>query len=258
MSVAGDVWPGGSDASAAAGDGVIPRILAEGVDYVRPLVVVLVRHGVTDATVARQFSGSGVAGPHLNAAGRVQAARAADAVHRIGRKSWSDLPKVSRVLASPMNRTQDTGAAIGRRLGVRVETEPRLKEIDFGAWEGLSGADIRDGDAELLSEWRVGAASAPGGESFADVGRRMDHLLAELAADHAAKCLAGDDVARSFALASHAVAIKSCVGTSMGIDVRSWGSIWPSPASLTIVQLRVATTGEIVERHLMCLGAPVE
>lgn len=245
-------------ASAAAGDGAIPQVTPEGVDVVSPLVLVLVRHGVTDATEARRFSGSGVPGPHLNAAGRVQAARAADAVQRIGRKSWAKLPKVSRVFASPMNRTQDTGEALGRRSGIHVETDARLREVDFGSWEGLTGPEIHERDGTGLSDWRIGARSAPGGESLKDVGQRMDQLLVELAAEHAAKGASGDDVGRTYALATHAVAIKSAVGVAMGIDVRQWNNIWPSPASLTILQLRVTTTGDISERHLMCLGAPTE
>ncbi|WP_061965397.1 histidine phosphatase family protein [Demequina aurantiaca] len=258
MSGSGDSQIRDGGPSAAAGDGAIPRIASDGIDFVSPLLFVMVRHGVTEATTARRFAGSGVPGPHLSAAGRVQAARAADAVHRIGRKSWGDLPKVSRVIASPMNRAQNTGEALGRRSGIRVETDDRLREIDFGSWEGRTGAEIRESEADALSQWRVGAVAAPGGESFADVGARMDSLIVELAAEHAALCVHGEDVGRAYAFATHAVAIKSAVGISMGIDVSSWGSIWPSPASLTILQLRVTTSGMIAERHLMCLGAPVE
>jgi probable phosphoglycerate mutase len=86
----------------------------------------------------------------------------------------------------------------------------------------------------------------------------MEALLVELAAEHAAKCVDGDDVGRTYALATHSVAIKSCVGVSMGIEERQWNNIWPSPASLTLLQLRVRADGEIAERHLMSLGAPVE
>lgn len=91
-----------------------------------------------------------------------------------------------------------------------------------------------------------------------DVGARVDAALRDLAAEHARLAAAGDDAPRAWALVSHAVAIKSAVGVSMGMPVRSWGSMWPLPASLTILQLRVNARGEIVERHLMCMGAPTE
>lgn len=227
-------------------------------ELLAPLVLVMVRHGVTDMTVTHQFSGSGVPGPSLNAAGRVQAAKAADAVYDIGRRTWPDLPKVSRVLASPMVRTQDTGGALGRRLGVTVETEERLREVHFGEWEGRTGKEIAEAYGEDIHRWRFGEIAPPGGESMGDVGARVDAALRDLAAEHARLAAEGDDAPGAWALVSHAVAIKSAVGVSMGMPVRSWGSMWPLPASLTILQLRVTAQGEIVERHLMCMGAPTE
>ena len=226
-----------------------------GGDLISPLTLVLVRHGVTDMTITHALSGSGEVGPSLNASGRVQAAKAADAVHRIGRTTWDRVPHVSRVLASPMTRTQETGAAIGRRLGVHVETEPRVREIHFGEWEGLTGDDIAERFGDAIHRWRFGEIAAPGGESIPDVGARFDAFLVDAAAEHASLC-AEEDVARAWAVASHAVAIKSAVGVSLSMPATHWGHIWPQPASLTLLQLRVRTDGTIAERHLLCLGAP--
>lgn len=247
-----------SGGQGAPAEATAPLVTLEssGADLIAPLTIVLVRHGVTDMTITRNFSGGQVDGPGLNAAGRVQAAKAADAVYAIGRKSWMKFPRVSRVFASPLTRTQETGAAVARRLGVHVETEPLLREVEFGSWEGLTAEQIvlRDGDA--VHRWRFGEVPAPGGESFDDVGRRLDEALRGLAAEHARLSAAGDDVERAWSAVSHAVAIKCAVGVSLGIEKRSWGAMWPEPASLTILQLRVSHEGEIIERHLMCLGAP--
>jgi broad specificity phosphatase PhoE len=229
-----------------------------GAGLVSPLTLVLVRHGVTDMTITHELSGSSTPGPPLNAQGRIQAAKAADLVYRIGRGTWDRVPPVGRILASPMTRTQDTAAAIGRRLGVGVEVEDRLKEINFGQWEGLTGDEIAERFGDAIHRWRFGQYAAPGGESFPDVGARLDSLLVDLAAEHAALCAAGQDVPRAYALASHAVAIKSAIGVSMKMDASVWGSIWPAPASVTILELRVTTSGAIAERHLLCLGQPVE
>ena len=49
-----------------------------------PVTVVLVRHGQTEMTVARGYSGSGEPGPSLDETGRAQARDAAALVHRIG------------------------------------------------------------------------------------------------------------------------------------------------------------------------------
>jgi probable phosphoglycerate mutase len=235
-----------------------PLFAIKGVGLVSSLTLVFVRHGVTDMTVTHALSGSSTPGPPLNAQGRIQAAKAADAVYRLGRGSWDRVPTVSRILASPMTRAQDTAAALSRRLGLPVEAEGRLREIDFGQWEGLTGNEIAERFGDAIHRWRFGQYAAPGGESFPDVGARLDSLLVDLAAEHAALCAAGEDVPRAYALASHAVAIKSALGVSMKMDPSVWGSIWPQPASMSILELRVTTSGTIAERHLLCLGQPVE
>jgi probable phosphoglycerate mutase len=227
-------------------------------DLVSSLTLVLVRHGVTEMTIGGRLSGSGEPGPSLNAAGKVQVAKAADTVYRIGRKTWERVPPVTRVIASPMVRTQETGTALGRRLGVKVETEQRIREIHFGEWEGRTVEELAQAEGDAIHHWRFGEHAPEGGESIVEVGERMDHAFVDLAAEHARLCVDGDDRDRAYALATHAVAIKSAVGHSMGLDHRQWGSLWPQPASLTILQLRVTRDGEIAERHLLCLGAPVD
>ncbi len=234
-----------------------PLFRVEGVELLSPLTLVFVRHGVTDMTITHQLSGSGVPGPPLNAAGRIQAAKAADAVYAIGRRTWPSAAKASRVIASPMVRTQETGAAIGRRLGMHPETDERLREVHFGTWEGLTAEEISANDPQIMHRWRFGEIAAEGGESFGDVGSRVDGLLVDLAAQHAELASASDEE-RTWVAVSHAVAIKCAVGVSMGMPANRWGAIWPVPASLTMLQLRISTTGEIVERHLMSVGSPTD
>jgi len=235
-----------------------PLFRVQGVELLSPLTLVFVRHGVTDMTITQQLSGSGVPGPALNAAGRVQAAKAADAIHAIGRRSWPSAATASRVIASPMVRTQQTAAAIGRRLGVHPESEDRLREIHFGQWEGRTGEEIAADDPQIMHRWRFGEIAAEGGESFANVGERLDGLLVDLAAQHAQLASSGNDEHRTWVAVSHAVAIKCAVGLSMGMPANRWGAIWPVPASLTMLQLRISTTGQIVERHLMSVGSPTD
>lgn len=226
-------------------------------DRIAPLTLVWVRHGVTDATVVHRFSGSGVPGPGLNAKGRVQAAQAADALHRIGRRSWERVAPVSRLFASPMTRTQDTALALGRRLGLKAETDERVREVDFGEWEGMFAPDIVERYGDALARWRVGDAAPPGGESLGDVRERVDAAIVDYAAQHA-ELAAADDQPRSWAIAAHAVSIKSAVSVSFGVARESWGALWPEPASYTILQLRVRPDGSIAQRDLLCFGVPTD
>lgn len=227
-------------------------------DLVSPLTLALVRHGVTDMTVTHALSGSSVPGPPLNSTGRIQAAKAADAVYRIGRSTWERAPQVSRVFASPMTRTQETGAALGRRLGLHVETDARVREVDFGEWEGLTGDEVAERFGDQIHRWRFGELAPTGGESIPEVGERFDDFIRDVAADHARQCVGGQDVSRTWAVASHAVAIKSAVGVSLAMPTSHWGQIWPLPASLTMLQLRVRKDGSIAERHVFCVGAPTD
>jgi broad specificity phosphatase PhoE/ribonuclease HI len=226
-------------------------------EYLAPLTIVFVRHGVTDLTVTHRLSGSGVPGPGLSAAGKVQAAKAADALYRIGRDTWERVPKVTRVIASPMVRTQETAQAIGRRLGLVVATDERLREVDFGTWEGLTAEEAIDRDGDAILRWQDAEVRPPHGESIADVAARGKSLLVSLAAEHA-QTPGAMDTPQTIVAVSHAVAIKATVGAAMGFPLERASRVWPVPASLSIVQMRVLPSGEIGDAHLLCLGAPVE
>jgi probable phosphoglycerate mutase len=223
--------------------------------FVEPLTVVFVRHGVTDMTTTHVLSGSSVEGPSLNAEGRIQAAKAADAVYRIGRDTWDRVARPDRIIASPMVRTQDTAAAIGRRIGAHVETDARVREVDFGQWEGITAEQAIERDGDLILRWQEGDTRAPAGEAIRDVFDRMRGFLEELARQHARDSASKS---KTVVVVSHAVAIKSGVGAVLGFPPHAASRMWPLPASLSIVQLRVTPQGELAEGHLLCMGAPTD
>ncbi|MFI2569791.1 bifunctional RNase H/acid phosphatase [Cellulosimicrobium funkei] len=207
------------------------------------LTVVLVRHGQTPLTVAGAFSGSSVPGPSLTARGRTQAAQAADLVFRIGRQAWPDLPRPSAVVSSPMVRAQETARAVGRRLGVPVTTDDRFAEVDFGAWEGLTAAEVDAGWPGLLPAWyTTGTTPAPGGESAADVGVRVRQGLRDLVDT----MLPGAGPAgRTVVVVGHAVQVRAAIGTSVGAPPEQWSRIRVPPASVSILRLWADGTSEL-------------
>jgi len=83
----------------------------------------------------------------------------------------------------------------------------------------------------------------------------MRVFMSELAAEQARLC-ATEDVPRTTAIVSHSVAIKSMVAAAMGIAPAAVARMWPTPASLTILQLRVTPDGEMYNNHLLALGVP--
>lgn len=240
--------------SAGAGDGApepgpgatrtprrAPGALVRLGDVGDPVTVVLVRHGQTELTARGAYSGSSVPGPGLNAAGRVEAARAADLVARIGRDAWSDLPRPSEIVASPMQRTRETATAVSRRLGLPVRIDPDFAEVNFGAWEGLTAPEIaRTHPLELTAWHETGEQRAPGGESVADVGRRVARGLAALVAT---------SLGRTVAVAAHTIVLRSAVGLALDAPVRTWNRLRIPPGSLVILRrwtdgvTEVTTTG---------------
>ena len=80
----------------------------------------------------------------------------------------------TRVLSSPMRRARDTARLAGHP---DPETSDLLREVDYGEYEGLTTAQIR----ERQPGWDLFADGCPGGESPAQIADRMDRLLAWLA-----------------------------------------------------------------------------
>jgi probable phosphoglycerate mutase len=239
----------GGDTRAGEVHAVVPERVATGApirfDDALPVTIVLVRHGETALTVSKAYSGSSVPGPPLTDRGREQAARAAELVYRIGRDVWGDVPDPSELLASPMVRTQETAAAIGRRLGLPVRTEPLFAECDFGEWEGLTAAEIERRWPGDLKRWHDDASfRAPGGESIEDVGVRM---RAGLGAVRAA------GVGRTVVVVTHSVSVRSAVGVAIGANSSAWARIRVAPASVSIIRLWSDGTSEVT-----VVGAPSE
>jgi broad specificity phosphatase PhoE len=125
--------------------------------------VVLVRHGETEWS--RDGRHTGRTDIPLTDPGRRQAERLRDAL-----QEWA----FSRVLSSPLQRALETCRLAG--LGDKVETTDDLLEWDYGEYEGITTAQIR----ESRPDWYLWRDGCPGGEQAADVGRRVDRVIASL------------------------------------------------------------------------------
>jgi len=151
-----------------------------------PAALWLVRHGESLGNVAdaeAHASGAGrlrldVRDPdvELSETGRAQA-------RALGRH-LAELPVEQRptvVLSSPFARARHTAELAVAALDLPVRLDERLRERDFGAFDGMTGAGIRDQFPEeaqrrqLLGKFYY---RPPGGESWADVALRIRSVLA--------------------------------------------------------------------------------
>jgi broad specificity phosphatase PhoE len=151
-----------------------------------PQVVWLVRHGESMGNVADAHAQQARAGRleldvrdpdvALSDTGRAQA-------EALG-KWLAELPGDQRptaALSSPFERALTTAELAAENLGIRVRTDERLRERDFGAFDGMTGAGIREQfpdeakRRDLLGKFYY---RPPGGESWADVALRIRSVLA--------------------------------------------------------------------------------
>ena len=131
--------------------------------------LVLVRHGATEHSAAARFSGRNAL--PLDERGREQAAQLAA----------RDFGTVAAVVSSPLRRTVETAEVIAARLGLSVDVLDDLVETDFGVWEGLTFAEANATDPDVMRRWQGSPDVAPpGGESFAQVGARIERARAAL------------------------------------------------------------------------------
>jgi broad specificity phosphatase PhoE len=88
-----------------------------------------------------------------------------------GRKgATAPLPKAAIWLSSPAPAARETA----QLLGVAAQVDETLRDIDHGAWEGQSFADLHATDPAGLAAWIAEPArGAPGGESLDDVVWRL-------------------------------------------------------------------------------------
>ncbi|WP_030666507.1 bifunctional RNase H/acid phosphatase [Streptomyces rimosus] len=211
-----------ADAAAEAAEAAEPKAPPVGwasADLGAPTTLVLLRHGETALTPQKRFSGSGGSDPELSPAGHRQAEAVAAALAARG--------TVQAVVSSPLKRCRQTAETVAARLGLDVRIDEGLRETDFGAWEGLTFAEVQERHPEDLAAWLGSAKAAPtGGESFAAVARRValsrDKLLARYAG-------------RTVLLVSHVTPVKTLVRLALGAPPESLFRMELSAASLSAV-----------------------
>lgn len=137
----------------------------------RPLRLLLLRHGETAMSVAKQYSGS--SDPELTPRGKQMAQQAAARLASVG--------GIDAIVSSPRTRAMQTAEACGQALGMDVTVMAELAELDFGEWEGKTFGEVITTDPELHQKWLADTSIAtPGGESVQAVNRRVKRALESL------------------------------------------------------------------------------
>jgi probable phosphoglycerate mutase len=132
-----------------------------------PTVTLLLRHGQTAMSVQKRYAG--VSDVPLTDTGVRQAAAAAERLATAG---------LGVIVTSPLQRATRTAQEVAAVTGVPVVTDEGFRETDFGAWEGLTFAEVRERWPGEVTSWLADPAVAPpGGESFAEVSERVSQTV---------------------------------------------------------------------------------
>jgi ribonuclease H / adenosylcobalamin/alpha-ribazole phosphatase len=184
-----------------------------------PTATLLLRHGQTPMSVQKRYAGvSPKTDAPLTETGVRQAVAAAKRLASAG---------IDAIVASPLQRTVRTAEEVAAVTGVPVLTDEGFRETDFGAWEGLTFAEVRERWPSEVTTWLADPSVAPpGGESFDQVSERVSAALRRILAERAHQTVL---------IVSHVTPIKTLVAAAL----------LAPPAALYRMHLDVAALCEI-------------
>jgi broad specificity phosphatase PhoE len=167
----------------------------------------LARHGETEWSHTMRHTGR--TDIELTEDGRQQAQLLR---HRLEGRSFA------RVITSPLSRAVETCSLAG--LGDAAERSQALLEWDYGEYEGLTTGQIR----ERRPGWVLWRDGCPGGENAADVGARVDPLVAELR-----------DTGGNVALFAHGHVLRVLAARWLGLEPQAGALLALSTGTLSVL-----------------------
>ncbi len=162
--------------------------------------IILVRHGQTPWNKEKIFRGS--RDIPLNDTGREEARLAGE---------WLKGEAIQAAYCSPLSRARDTGEAIARHHGLRVEDLPGLSDLCYGDWEGLPLTEVKVKYADLYRRWETAPHTVrfPQGETLDEVKQRGLAAVGRVVASHPDQTVL---------LAAHRAVNKVLIAAFIGLD----------------------------------------
>jgi len=181
--------------------------------------MIFVRHGQTVWNAESRYQGH--SDTDLSEVGRLQALRVADRLK---------CEPISAVYSSDLRRASDTAAMIAERHGLDVQTDVRLRECEFGEWEGLTVTQIKERYAEIYRIYQVDSVTqrAPKGERLESLVARVGEAIDEIAERHP------DD---TVVVAGHGGTVHAAVCYMLGASLYTFRKIRIDNCSITTLSL---------------------
>ena len=198
--------------------------------------LLLIRHAATAWTAQGRFQGQ--SDVPLSPHGQHQATALAQ------RLRAETLPLL---YASDLQRAWETAQTMAAPHALHVHAEPRLREMAFGRWEGLTYAEIQEQDAQGLAAWEHDQLhnATPGGETLLQMTERVRAAYANMLA-------IGQE--KTIGLVAHGGPLQLLLCLALGLPPQAYWQFAVSPASWS--ELCVYAQGAILTRlndmHHLC------
>lgn len=181
--------------------------------------ILLIRHAVNDYVKTGRLAGW-TPGVHLNDDGFAQA--------RVLGTRLAELP-LKALYTSPLERAVETAEAVqAHHQHLTLNILEGVKEINFGAWQGMSLSDLRRRKLWDIVQHYPSRAVFPDGESFPEAQHRAVQAIEGLVKAHPAQLIA---------VFSHSDVIKLITAHYLGMHLDTFQRIEISTASISTVQL---------------------
>ena len=176
----------------------------------------LVRHGETPWTREKRYQGW--TDTELSEFGRRQAEKLAERFSGQG---------IHKIYASNLLRARETAEVIGTSLGKKVHSDPRLREIGFGKWEGKTGAQLIKEKDPAFSKWSKSLEiDPPGGENMAAFRSRVRSF---------ARHVLTKDKNKKVLIVGHGGSLKMMIFELLDLPAKSLWAIRMEPAAVSLV-----------------------
>jgi alpha-ribazole phosphatase len=185
----------------------------------------LVRHGQTDWNLNQRFQGQ--SDIPLNESGRQQATA-------LGSRLKHE--HIDIIFASDLQRAHETANIIAaHHHASEIRIDKRLREMNFGAWEGLTYDEIKRSDPATLAAWEadISTTAAPNGEMLNQLTMRVESVLNDLRAQYADKTIL---------IAAHGGPLQILLCLALNISPSRYWQFHLSPASLSKIAFYPAGT----------------
>lgn len=189
-----------------------------------PVRLLLARHGQTEWHSDNRYVSRTDIG--LTEAGREQARTLARRAER---------ENVDLVLSSPLGRALETAKPAAAACDLEPQTDERLRELDFGGWEGRTLSEIRDEDPESVRRFEESADHGfPGGEPLQEGADRVLEVFADLSRSHAAETVL---------VVAHNTLIRLALCRMLGVELGLYRRLMPRVVNGAVSEVRFGERG---------------